>query len=196
MLPIGSRLVLLPQCRLRFVAVPRVLLTCHMAVENRLVLELVAPKSPSECLFRPYNLTPHGETGRLQSILEVPLPARSVAHVEGGTRFYDSPIGGKSGRQKLSKFIWCHPVALHLQPLFRVTLVVDVIGRVGEYQIGCFPGHQPPHVRKLDRISAQHSMVVTQLPKVAEKGDRRLRDRGDCIRSEERRVGKECRSRW
>src|ERR1022692_2943146 len=46
----------------------------------------------------------------------------------------------------------------------------------------CFPGHQPPpHIRKLDRISAQHSMVVTQLPKVAEKGDRRFRDRGDCI---------------
>ena len=66
-------LFLLPQRRLRLVAVPGVGFTVQMAVEDRLVLELVAPKAPGERVLRPDDLRPHDKTGRFDSALEFPL---------------------------------------------------------------------------------------------------------------------------
>jgi hypothetical protein len=72
--PIRRWLLLLPQRRLRFVAVPGIFLPRHVGLEHRLVLEFVASEAPSEGIFGPNNLTAYFEAGGLQHVLKLTLP--------------------------------------------------------------------------------------------------------------------------
>jgi hypothetical protein len=73
MLSIRRRLLLLPQRRLRPVSVPRILLSCHVAVKDRFVLELVAAKAPGERVFRPDDLAADFEPSRVDRVFECAL---------------------------------------------------------------------------------------------------------------------------
>ena len=59
--------------------------------------------------------------------------------------------------------------------LFGVPLVIDVIGRVSEYQVGRFAGHQPCDVGLVSSV-AHKQLVITEDPNIPSHGDGRLRE--------------------
>src|ERR1700732_1886640 len=81
-------LLFLPERRLRLVAVPGVLLSSEVAVEHRLMLELVAAEAPCERILRPDDLAANLEAGCFEGVLELALPGRGVADVQRGARFH------------------------------------------------------------------------------------------------------------
>ena len=81
MYSVRRRFVLMPQGRLRLVAVPGIFLASTVAIEQRLVLELVPTKTPRESIFRPDDLAADLKAGRFQRVLKFPLPGGAVADV-------------------------------------------------------------------------------------------------------------------
>ena len=82
---VGCGLLLFPQRGLRLVAVPGIFLPRDMAIEDRLMLELIPAKPPREGVLAPDDLTTDFEAGFLQDIMEFTLPRGGVADVQGGT---------------------------------------------------------------------------------------------------------------
>src|SRR5580704_4393477 len=138
MKPVRRRFILFPESRLGFIAIPGILLAADMAIKNRFVLELVAAESPGKGVFGPDNLTADGETSRLQPILKFPLPGRRVTNVQRCAGLDDAAIGSEHSIQELLELLRAHTVALDLQTVLRMSFVVDVVGRIGENQVGVF----------------------------------------------------------
>src|SRR5438874_527719 len=95
MQPVSGGLVLFPHSRLRFVAVPDVLLPSEVAIENRLMLEFVAPEAPGERVLRPDDLTSNCEPGLLDRILKLTLPGGGMAHIQRSAGLHGAAIGSK-----------------------------------------------------------------------------------------------------
>src|SRR5580698_6693426 len=117
MQPIGRRLLLFPQRRLRFVTIPGILLPRHMAVENRFMLKFVSAKSPRERILAPDDLTTDGEADRLQGVLKFALPRRGMTDVEGGARLDCATQGLKAFLEETLKLFGTHPVVLNRESL-------------------------------------------------------------------------------
>src|SRR5713101_5887715 len=73
---VGRGLFLVPQSRLGLVPVPGILPPGHMGIEDRLVLELVTPKTPSKRVFGPNDLAADPEPRGFDGVLKLPLPLR------------------------------------------------------------------------------------------------------------------------
>ena len=132
---VRRRLLLLPQRRLRLVAVPGVVLPGDVAVEDRLVLELVATEAPGEGVLGPDDLAAYLEPRRFQSVLKFPLHGRGVANIQRRAWFHRGSIIGECTAQESIKLLWVHPVALDLQLVRGVAFVIDVVRRVGEDEV-------------------------------------------------------------
>ncbi len=132
---IGRRLLLLPQGRLGLVAVPGVALLCDVAVEDGLVLKLVSAMAPRERVLRPDDLAAHLEPSGFECVLKLPLDRRGVAYVNRRAWFHRRPVTGERATQESVEVRWLHPIAFNLQFLVGVTLVVDVVRRIGEDEV-------------------------------------------------------------
>src|SRR5713101_1952562 len=117
--------LLLPERRLRLVAVPGVFLTGNVAVKNRFMLELIAAETPGESVLSPNNLAANLQAGRLECILELALPGGRMADVERRAQLGDVAVVGERRGQELLKLLCTHPVAVNLQPVLRIALVID-----------------------------------------------------------------------
>src|SRR5258707_12015060 len=95
MQPVGCGLLLFPQGRLRFIAIPRILLTGDVAIEDGLMLEFVSSKPPGEGVLRPDDLAPYAESGPFEFILKFPLPGTWVADIDRTTWLNHSTIAGE-----------------------------------------------------------------------------------------------------
>ena len=89
-----------------------------------------------------------------------------MTNVHRTARLERAPVGREHGQQGLLKLLGRHLVALDLQLLLRVALIIDVVGRVGEHQVGLLPSHQALDRIHRGRISAEQPMVA-QNPQIS-----------------------------
>src|SRR5258708_5163760 len=162
-------LVLRPQSRLRFVAVPDILFTGDVAIEHRFVLKLVATEPPGERVLGPDDLAANCESGLLDGVLKLTLPRRRVADVQRSARFDYSAIGSEGVGEEFFELLLIHPVALNLQSVLGVALVRDVIGRIGEDQIRGVACEKASNIGRSRCITTEH-FVATKGPEIT--GDR------------------------
>src|SRR5690242_692673 len=106
-----------------FIPVPGIALTCAVAVEDRLVLKLVAAETPSEGVLRPDDLATDFEIGRFNRSLELTLPRGGMANVHRTAGLQRPEIRREHGYQKFLKLPARHLVALNLQLLLGVTFI-------------------------------------------------------------------------
>src|SRR5260370_13328234 len=177
--PVGRGLVLRPQSRLRFVAVPDILFTGDVAIEHRFVLKLVATKTPRERILCPDDLAANSKPSLLNRILKLTLPRRRVADVQRSAGFDYSAIGSEGVGEEFFDILLFHPVALNLQSVLGVALVRDVIGRIGEDQISAVACEKAPNIGR--------SRCITTEQSVAAQGPEITGDRGGCLRRVPRR---------
>lgn len=172
--PICRWLFFFPKCRLRLIPVPWILLACNVAVEDRLMLKLIAAKAPREGIFSPDDLATDREAGRLQRVLKFPLPGRGMANVQRGAWLHNRTARTKRSFQKLLELGIGHAVALNRELFFCIACVLDVVGRIGENQIRRIADHQPCNVALVCRVPDEQ-LVTPQDPKVPGNRDWRLR---------------------
>ena len=78
--------------------------------------------------------------------------------------FLSGTIRKKMG-QELLELGFRHAIAFDSEAVFRVSLVCDVIGRVGEYEIRRFAAHQFLYEELVRRVAYQQ-LVIAQDPKI------------------------------
>src|SRR2546429_6595681 len=100
---VRGRFVVFPQRRLRFIAVPRILLAGHMAIKDWLVLEFVTPETPGKGVLRPDNLRPDFKPSFFQRVLKFPLPRGGVAYIDRGSFFHDAAVRAERGPKEALK---------------------------------------------------------------------------------------------
>ena len=82
-----------------------------------------------------------------------------MANVHRGARLQRPSIGRERRVQELLELLGRHLVALDLQLLLRVALVIHVVGRIGEHQVGLLPAVSRSTASNRGRIPAEQPMV-------------------------------------
>src|SRR5436190_24366680 len=105
MVAIGCRLARFPQCGLRLIPIPAVLLAGQVAVENGLVLVFVAAEAPSKMALGPNDLAADRETSLLQRTLKVPLPTGSMTNIQRRAWLQNRAIAVECSCQELPELL-------------------------------------------------------------------------------------------